>query len=292
MNYRDTIGYGNDTPVPKVASNASLEAMLKAMLARGMIAIKGIVTTGDGGTGTFASTDLAGYGDDFFAGSVFYAQIIKTTDSAAPQGEMSVINGYTSSTGTIVGSGLSANIEVGDQVLIVYESLALLGSDLGLTTGVATSANVGANEDGSVLERLEDIKNGAVGSTGIFNEVSSLMTSRVLAGTCTAADATGTENELFAHIPVGIAKPLVVKINLDNLVAGDAVAIKLYYQMSSGGGWVQEDYQSYGGIDGGLTNGNKLITVHLDPNPFGVRITLTQSDGTARSFVWFAAVDE
>ncbi len=125
-----------------------------------------------------------------------------------------------------------------------------------------------------------------------YAEVVSAMVSRAFVGSTTAVDATGTENELFSYIPSGVAKPQVLKINLDNMVAGDVTAFKLYYRTSSEGTWVQEDYQSYGGADGSLPNGSKLLNINLDANPYGVRVTLTQTSGTARAYDWFSVVDE
>jgi hypothetical protein len=89
-----------------------------------------------------------------------------------------------------------------------------------------------------------------------------------------------------------VAKLQTLKINLDNMVALDAIIVRLYYRYSSGGDWIQEDYQPYADIDGGLANGNKSISVKLDPNPYGVRVTLAQTSGTARAFGWFVVIDE
>jgi hypothetical protein len=125
-----------------------------------------------------------------------------------------------------------------------------------------------------------------------YAEVISAMVSKAFVGTLTAADATGTENELFSHVPIGVANPQILKLNFDNMVAGDAIIVRLYYRYASEGGWVQEDYQPYAGIDGGLANGSKSISIKLDPNPYGVRVTLAQTSGTARAFGWFAVIDE
>jgi hypothetical protein len=294
MNYRDTIGYPNDTPVPKVSTAASIEAYLKALVSRGMSAVQGAVTTvGAAPTSQFYSSDLIGYGDNFFSGGSFYALVVQTTDGGSPITQMQRIDDYTSNTGwfELTGGGLSDNIDVGDQILILHESLAAF-VQTNNDTSPFSSTSVEANEDGSVFERLEDIKNGAKGSVDVFSEVLAEMYSRSYVGSLTAADATGTENELFSHIPIGVAEPRTLKINLDNMAAGDAMNLKLYYQFTSGGGWVQEDCQSYGGADGGLDNGNKVISVNLDPNPYGVRVTLTQTDGTARVYAWFVVINE
>ncbi len=176
--------------------------------------------------------------------------------------------------------------------IIGYDNEALIGTNVSpaATHSILVLAkailerigNTDADGDPSIIADL----------LATYEEVVSLLVSRALVASLTAADATGTENELFSHIPIGVAKPQILKINLDNMAAGDAMAIRLYYRYASEGTWIQEDYQPYGGADGGLANGNKSISVNLDPNPYGVRVTLTQTDGTARAYQWFAVVDE
>jgi hypothetical protein len=286
MNYIDTIGYGNDTPVPKLASNASIEAMLKAMLARGMVAIQGKCTLAVPHASIIDSTDLAGYGTNFFTGN-FYMQVIVSAGVAA--NEVRRILGY-STTGTFVTDAFSAVVTAGDQLLIMHESLVAVGRND--ANNVFDSALVIANADGSILERLEDIKDYVRVAADAYDEVVGLPFSRSIVSSLTAIDATGTECELFIHIPIGVAKPQILKINLDNMVAADAIAVRLYYRYASGGGWVQEDYQPYANVDGGLANGSKSISVKLDPNPYGVRVTLAQTSGTARAYGWFVVIDE
>lgn len=289
MNYRDTIGYGNDTPVPKVSSTASIEAYLKAMVARGMVALQCICTTGASQT-AISSTDLVGFGTDFFADN-FYMQVLKA-GGAAPEHEVRKITAYVTATGafTVEGVGFSANVDVGDQLLIMHESLVVLGRNDADNT--FDSSLVVANENGSILERLEDIKDHVHSGTNVEDEVIGLPFSKSIVSSLTAADATGTENELFSHVPIGVAKPQTLKINLDNMVAGDAIVVRVYYRYASGGTWIQEDYQPYAEVDGGLANGSKSISVNLDPNPYGVRVTLAQTSGTARAFSWFVVIDE
>jgi len=286
MNYRDTVGYGNDTPVPKLASNASIEAMLKAMLARGMVAIQGKCTLAAPHASIIDSTDLAGYGVNFFITN-FYMQVIVSAGAAA--NEVRKILGY-SNAGQFVTDAFSGVVTAGDQLLIMHESLVAIGRND--VNNVFDSALVVANADGSILERLEDIKDYVRVAADTYDEVVGLPFSRSIVSSLTAADATGTENELFSHVPIGVAKPQTLKINLDDMVALDAIIVRLYYRYASEGGWVQEDYQPYANVDGGLANGSKSISVKLDPNPYGVRVTLAQTSGTARAYGWFVVIDE
>jgi len=286
MNYRDTVGYGNDTPVPKLASNASIEAMLKAMLARGMVAIQGKCTLAAPHASIIDSTDLAGYGVNFFITN-FYMQVIVSAGAAA--NEVRKILGY-SNAGQFVTDAFSGVVADGDQLLIMHESLVAVGRND--ANNVFDSALVVANADGSIFERLEDIKDYVRVAADTYDEVVGFPFSKSIVSTLDAADATGTENELFSHVPIGVAKPQILKINLDEMVAADAIAVRLYYRYASEGGWVQEDYQPYANVDGGLANGSKSISVKLDPNPYGVRVTLAQTSGTKRDFAWFVVIDE
>jgi len=286
MNFRDTLGYGNEAPVPKLTSNASIQAMLKAMLARGMVAIQGKCTLAVPHASIIDSTDLAGYGTNFFT-SNFYMQVI--VSASAAEDEVRKILGY-SNAGTFVTDAFSGVVADGDQLLIMHESLVAIGRND--VNNVFDSALVVANADGSILERLEDIKDHVHSGSNIEDEVIGLPFSKSIVSSLTAVDVTGTENELFSHVPIGVAKPQILKINLDNMVAADAIIVRLYYRYASEGGWVQEDYQPYANIDGGLANGSKSISIRLDPNPYGVRVTLAQTSGTERAYGWFVVIDE
>lgn len=98
----------------------------------------------------------------------------------------------------------------------------------------------------------------------------------------------GTEQEFFVREnPDATFDPRVVYISLDDMVALDTTNIRVYYRIAHGGGWLQHDYAQYVGIDGGLANGNKVISIDLLPNRHGVRVTLEMTVGSA-DFAWEA----
>ena len=100
--------------------------------------------------------------------------------------------------------------------------------------------------------------------------------------------ADGTEQNTFVNSnPLGVHVPTVEFIDLDEMVGGDQVLIRVYYRLAQGGAWEMQDYAAYVGIDGGLANGLTIIAVDLYPNRFGVRVTLEQSAGAGfRTFLW------
>ena len=102
-----------------------------------------------------------------------------------------------------------------------------------------------------------------------------------------------SDTELDVYIrnaPVSVFEPRVVFIDLDGMVALDNLAVRVYYRIYDGGGWLLYDYANYIGADGGLANGVKLIAVEMLPCRFGVRVTLQMSVGSAE-FPW-SAVEE
>lgn len=101
----------------------------------------------------------------------------------------------------------------------------------------------------------------------------------------------GTEQEMYVReAPPSVFEPRVVMIGLDDMVALDELIVRVYYRLSSGGGWDLCDYQEYVGEDGGLTDGKTMIAVALWPCRHGVKVTVEQTVGTA-TLVW-CAVEE
>jgi hypothetical protein len=156
-------GSKTDTPVPKVVATASIAAYTKGLVSRGMVVLQGRVTTGGSQT-AISSTDLVGYGDDFF-NNQYYMQVIQS-DAAAPEPEVRKITNYTSLTGAFTCDAFSVNVEAGDEILLIHESLVAIGRND--ADNVFDSSTVVANDDGSILERLEWIQSMAVIAKGTF----------------------------------------------------------------------------------------------------------------------------
>ena len=148
-----------------VASNADgsmLERLehlrsLIAALTSGAIILQDAAPGGTNSTTIVVLDGLSGYGDDFF-NNQFYLQILHNDNSAgnAPEKQTRKITDYTSATGSFTTDAFSAAIEANDLCLILHESQVAIGSDN--ANNVYDSSTVAANSDGSVLERLEDIK--------------------------------------------------------------------------------------------------------------------------------------
>ena len=110
---------------------SSFTAGAKAELA-GLMRV-GIVTTATSVT-VFASTDLVGQDDDAFDG--WYVSVLQA-DNAAPEGELKPMSDYVSSTGTITHTAFTAQLAVGDWVVLLRPEIAMLGA---VNTAAATGA--------------------------------------------------------------------------------------------------------------------------------------------------------
>ncbi len=145
-----------------IASNANGSVMerLEVIQAALTPTTAGYVVVGNCDAGMVASqtaivaADLGGYGDSFF-NTKYYIQVVKNANSVgnAPEREVRKITAYTSATGTFTVDAFSANVEANDKLLVLHESIVMLGRDDADNTMATT--NVVANADGSIVEREE-----------------------------------------------------------------------------------------------------------------------------------------
>ncbi|MDO8619484.1 MAG: hypothetical protein Q7R49_06115, partial [Candidatus Daviesbacteria bacterium] len=154
------IGNKTDAVKPIVSATASDTAYLKALVARGMVIIRAKVTTGASPTAV-SSTDLVGFGDDFF-NNQFYMQVIQA-GGAVPEPKIRKITDYTSTTGAFVVDTFTDNVDVNDDILIIHESLVAIGRND--ADNVFDSSTVVFNVNGSLLERNEFLEKVLTNST-------------------------------------------------------------------------------------------------------------------------------
>ncbi|KKM00466.1 hypothetical protein LCGC14_1804100, partial [marine sediment metagenome] len=99
---------------------------------------------------------LAGFPDTHFDND-WMLRVVEA-DGAAPEGETRLINAYTGATGAFtVSAAFSAALAAGDTVAVINKALLYTGHNnpAGVTTNHLTTANVGADRDGTLLERSE-----------------------------------------------------------------------------------------------------------------------------------------
>lgn len=94
--------------------------------------------------------------------------------------------------------------------------------------------------------------------------------------------ADGTEQNMYiSDAPSGLFKPLKIHVDLTNMAASDTVTLKVYYRIKSAGSYILQSSTTYNNAQT-----IPLITIDLDPNLFGVKVTLQQTAGTNRTYDW------
>jgi hypothetical protein len=167
---------------------------------------------------------------------------------AAPQGESQVITDYVSATGTFTHAAFGAALVAGDKVLLSL-------TDPNAIAGDATAAN----------------------QTTIIDGVNAILTLTETGGTVTTD---GTEQNVYINnAPAGVFDPKIVQIDFTNHTATETVVIREYYRIKSGGGLIKNDEIQFAGVQDPL-----LKTVTLEPNRFGVKVTIEKTAGTNRAY--------
>lgn len=121
------------------------------------LAYNGTVTTYTDTT-HFASTDLTGFGDDYFGGpnNGWFVYVVRDAGGAGavPQGEMKACTAYTSSTGAFTHYAFSAPLAADDEVILIHELVAETKDILREIISQAISANAGSGSETSVIPLL------------------------------------------------------------------------------------------------------------------------------------------
>lgn len=94
----------------------------------------------------------------------------------------------------------------------------------------------------------------------------------------------GTEQNVYVNeAPSGVFRPVCVKIDFTNQTVTETVVLRTYYRITPGGGYVQQDEVTYLGVVD-----PELINVDLEPNRFGIKVTIRKTVGTNRDYMWEA----
>ena len=110
----------------------------------------GVVTSAAPSATVVVSTDLIGFGDDYF-NTKWLMTIVRNDNShgAVPEGSVRAITDYTSLTGSFVTSAFSANVEAGDIVLVAKldpTGVGVLASGVFTTSSATVPADTGRGE--------------------------------------------------------------------------------------------------------------------------------------------------
>jgi len=95
----------------------------------------------------------------------------------------------------------------------------------------------------------------------------------------------GTEQNVYVNTtPLGEYNPICVTINCTAQTAGETIVIRLYYDNAPGGaGLILVDEVTYAGLID-----PEMLVIDLDPNRYGVAVTIEKTGGTNRDYPWDA----
>ncbi len=96
--------------------------------------------------------------------------------------------------------------------------------------------------------------------------------------------ADGSEQNVYINnAPAGIFRPVCVQIDFTNHTATETVVLRTYYRITDGGALIQQDEEEFIGVPA-----MPLINIELEPNRYGVQVTLEKTAGTNRAYLWEA----
>jgi len=114
----------------------------------------------------------------------------------------------------------------------------------------------------------------------IFDTASALQVLQETGGTITSD---GNEQDVYRiETPMGTFEPIKVQIDFTNQVAaGDTVVLREYYRIKSGGDLHKKTEKVIVGVQD-----PPVINIELEPNRFGIRVTLQKTIGAALTYDW------
>lgn len=104
--------------------------------------------------------------------------------------------------------------------------------------------------------------------------------------------ADGTEQTVaIIDVPMGSFKPLKMKIDMSNMDWGDSTVVKWYERLIDGGGLIEKDEERFDGPQN-IMPLSPVKNIELEPNRFGMRVSLQQIAGTNRAYPWEFLADD
>ena len=94
----------------------------------------------------------------------------------------------------------------------------------------------------------------------------------------------GTEQGVFfIDTPAGVFKSINLEIDFTNQTAAETVVIRTSYRMLAGGLLILQDTLTFAGVVS-----PEKVTIDLDPNRFGILVTMQRTAGNIKTYDWEA----
>jgi hypothetical protein len=100
------------------------------------------------------------------------------------------------------------------------------------------------------------------------------------AGGTVTTTGPGTEDVVYINDdPQGEYRPERVVIDFSEQTANETTVVRLYYRIKEGGGYIKKGETTFVGV-----RTPELIDVELDPNRFGIKVTIERTAGGAKDY--------
>jgi len=95
----------------------------------------------------------------------------------------------------------------------------------------------------------------------------------------------GTEQDVYINeTPLGVFRPVCVKIDFTDHTATETVVVRTYYRITAGvAAPILQDEATFVGVVS-----PELVNINLEPNRYGIRVTMEKTVGTNRDYDWEA----
>lgn len=92
----------------------------------------------------------------------------------------------------------------------------------------------------------------------------------------------GTAQTIYINnAPVGVYKPICLKIDFANQTATETVVIRELYRIRPGGALSVQDEHPFEGVVS-----DPIVKIDLDPTRYGIQIVIEKTVGTNRQYDW------
>jgi hypothetical protein len=180
----------------------------------------------------------------------------------------------------------TGSLEALANTMLVAANIAVPGADVATNTlmrdpiGNKTDAAVYAAS--LVASLMAYAKGNLTLANYIYNLANSIQTLTETGGTITTTVALGAMDIWHVAAPMGVFKPIALKLDCSAMAAADEVHVSVYERIVAGGGPILSDTVDFANVQA-----IPLKTISLDPNRFGIEITIHETAGAGTiAFSW------
>ena len=112
-----------------------------------------------------------------------------------------------------------------------------------------------------------------------FDMVNAVLTTKETGGSLLTDGA--VQNLYINNAPAGVYKPIAVNLDCTVMAAGDSIQVRIYYRIGTGLNLIMQDDFTLNGVQAPA-----LKTITLQPNRFGVQVTIQRLAGVDRTYPW------